>query len=148
VGSSDLPVELAQAVAFAEYGPLCEAMFLMMSADADVSPQERDVLRGALRTLSDESVRSEHMDAMLEQAERDVAREGRARRMEVVTASLRDDEGRAEVAFVLAAAIVFGDGSVGDEEHQTLCDLAEQLGIDDVKAGALLDAVEADLGIK
>jgi tellurite resistance protein len=146
--ASLLPEELERAVSFAEYGPLCEAMYLMMSADQAISADERNVLRGALRELSDGSVRSSHIDAMLEQAEKDVAREGRVRRLEVVAASLRDDVCRAEVAFVLAAAIAFADGAVADEENEMLSDLAERMGIDESKASSLLDGVEADLGLE
>jgi tellurite resistance protein len=143
-----LPEELERAVSIAEYGPLCEAMYLMMSADQSISLEERNVLRGALRELSDGSVRSNHIDAMLEQAEKDVAREGRARRLEAVATSLRDDACRAEVALVLAAAMAFADGAVADEENEMLSDLAERMGIDEVKASSLLDDVEADLGLE
>jgi tellurite resistance protein len=143
-----LPEELERAASFAEYGPLCEAMYLMMSADKSISVAERDVLRGALRELSDGSVRSSHIDAMLEQAEKDVGSDGRARRLEVVSAALRGDVSRSEVAFVLAAAIALADGAVADEENEVLNDLAERLGIDEAKADSLLDAVEADLGLE
>jgi tellurite resistance protein len=146
--SSMLPEELERAASIAEYGPLCEAMYLMMSADRDITVAEREVLRGALRGLSDGSVRSGHIDAMLEQAGKDVATEGRVRRLEVVCAALREDASRAEVAFVLAAAIAFADGAVADEENEVLNDLAERLGIDEAKATSLLDAVEADLGLE
>jgi hypothetical protein len=39
--------ELLQVVA--EYGPICEAMYLMMSADGKITSDEREVLKGALR---------------------------------------------------------------------------------------------------
>jgi tellurite resistance protein len=143
-----LPEELERAVSIAEYGPLCEAMYLMMSADKSVSAAEKDVLRGALRELSDGSVRSSHIDAMLDDAEKSIARDGRERRLEVVAALLRDDANRAEVALVLAAAIAFADGAVADEENEILSDLAERMGIDEAKAASLLDAAEADRGLE
>jgi hypothetical protein len=57
-----------------------------------------------------------------------------------------EDPARAEVTFVLAAAIAFADSAIADEENDTLSMLAEGLGIDESRANALLDSVEADLG--
>jgi tellurite resistance protein len=65
--------------------------------------------------------------------------------MEDVIAQLKDDPARAEVAFVLAAAIAFADNAIADAENDTLNELAEGLGIDDARATELLDGVEADL---
>lgn len=133
------------AAAMAEYGPLCEAMFLMMSADGAVAEEELDVVRGALRALSADALRSAVIQGLLSQAERAVAEEGRAARLEAVAATLREDPTQAEVAFVLAAAIAFADNAIADEENDELNALAERLAIDETTAGALLDAVEADL---
>lgn len=129
----------------AEYGPLCEAMYLMMSADGEVSTEEREVLRGALRNLSGDGVRSAHIEAMLEGATQRVEAQGREARMKEVVAQLHDDRARAEVAFVLAAAIAFADSAIADEENETLNTLAGGLGIDEARANELLDDVEADL---
>jgi tellurite resistance protein len=129
----------------AEYGPLCEAMYLMMTADGTVGAEEREVLKGALRNLSNDAVRTAHVDAMLLAADQRVAEEGRDRRLQEVVASLREDPARAEVAFVLAAAIAFADNAIADEENETLNGLAEGLGIDEARANELLDDVEKDL---
>jgi uncharacterized tellurite resistance protein B-like protein len=131
--------------ASAEYGPICEAMFLMMSADGSVSREERDVLAGALRNLSGDAVRSTHVDALIEAASRRVAESGRDASLQRVVAQLRGDAARAEVAFVLAAAIAFADSAIADEENEALNRLAEALGIDDARAERLLVSVEADL---
>jgi tellurite resistance protein len=129
----------------ADYGPLCEAMYLMMTADGTVGAEEREVLKGALRNLSNDAVRTAHVDAMLLAADQRVAEEGRDRRLQEVVASLREDPARAEVAFVLAAAIAFADNAIADEENETLNGLAEGLGIDEARANELLDDVEKDL---
>lgn len=129
----------------AEYGPLCEAMYLMMSADGKIGNDEREVLKGALRNLSGDSIRSAHIDAMLDQAGKNVADHGRPARMQEVVALLKGDAARAEVAFVLAAAIAFADNAIADEENETLNDFAEGLGIDETRANQLLDDVESDL---
>jgi uncharacterized tellurite resistance protein B-like protein len=129
----------------AEYGPFCEAMYLMMSADGTISGDEREVLKGALRNLSGDAVRSAHIEVLLNEAAARVAEQGRDARLRDVIATLHEDPARAEVAFVLAAAIAFADNAIADEENETLSALAEGLGIDDARADELLDSVEADL---
>ena len=129
----------------AEYGPLCEAMNLMMSADGRIGGDEREVLKGALRNLSGDSIRGVHIDAMLDAAGKHVADEGREARMQEVVNALKEDPARAEVAFVLAAAVAFADNAIADEENETLNDFAEGLGIDESRANQLLDDVETDL---
>jgi tellurite resistance protein len=128
-----------------EYGPLCEAMYLMMSADGKISDEERAVLKGALRSLSNESLASTYIEAMLDAAAKNVALAGREKRLGDVAAELRSDPERAEVAFVLAAAVAFADGAIADEENETLSELADKLGIDEARAEALLDAIETDV---
>jgi uncharacterized tellurite resistance protein B-like protein len=128
-----------------EYGPLCEAMYLMMSADGRISTEEREVLKGALRNLSGDTIRGAQIDAMLDHATKQVTDQGRDARMKDVIHQLHEDKARAEVAFVLAAAIAFADNAIADEENETLNALADGLGIDENRANELLDAVEADL---
>jgi tellurite resistance protein len=141
-----LSPEAAELIAAAtEYGPLCEAMYLMMSADGKITNDEREVLKGALRNLSGDTIRSVYVEAMLDQAAKRVAEQGRDARLNDVVAQLRDDPTRAEVAFVLAAAVAFADNAIADEENETLNAFAEGLGIEDNRANELLDSVEADL---
>src|SRR5580693_395331 len=122
----------------AEYGPFCEAMYLMMSADGKITNDEREVLRGALRNLSGDTVRSVHIEAMLDEAAKNMAAEGRDARLREVIERLHEDPARAEVAFVLAAAIAFADNAIADEENEALSALAEGLGIDEERADDLL----------
>lgn len=141
--------DVAETLALAaEYGPLCEAMYLMMSADGEVSQDERDVLKGALRNLSSDTLRGEQIESLLDDASKKASAEGREQRMAHVIESLAGDEARCEVAFVLAAAIAFADNAIADEENETLNAFAEGLGIDDARANQLLDAVEQDLTAK
>jgi tellurite resistance protein len=117
----------------------------MTSADGDVSNDEREVLRGALRALSSDTIRSVQIESLLDTAAKNVADHGREARLAEVVGQLHDDPARAEVAFVLAAAIAFADNAIADEENDTLNSLAEGLGIDENRATELLDGVEADL---
>jgi tellurite resistance protein len=132
----------------AEYGPLSEAMYLMMSADGKISKDERDVLKGALRNLSGDTIRTAHIEAMLDDAGKNVVEHGRTERLNAVVSQLQGDPARAEVAFVLAAAIAFADNAIADEENETLNAFAEGLGIDEGRANQLLDDVETDLAGK
>lgn len=128
-----------------DIGPLCEAMFLMMNADGDVATAEREVLRGAVRNLSHDSVRTAQIDKLLERAKERVERDGMQARLQAVASELKEDPARAEVAFVLAAAIAFADNLIADAENETLTTLAELLEISDERANALLDQLDEDM---
>jgi tellurite resistance protein len=129
----------------AEYGALCEAMYLMMAADGRVLTVEREVLKGALRELSDDAVRGVHIEAMIDAASKRLAHEGRDRRLDAVVESLQQDPVKAEVAIVLAAAIAFADGEFAPEENQLLRDLASRLGLTEARVQQLLSELEVDL---
>jgi len=128
-----------------EYGPLCDAMYMMMSADGHVTNNEREVLTGALRNLSGDTLRSTHIEAMLDAAAKKTAEDGREKRMQHIIETLQEDTTRGEVAFVLAAAIAFADNAIADQENEVLNQFAEGLGIDEDRANELLDSVEEDL---
>ena len=121
-----------------EWGAFVEAMYLMMAADRRVMNVEREVLRGALLLLSEERVRTRHMEAMLDAAMRKVMVEGPEKRLAAVVEALRGDPARAESAVVVAAAIAAADLRVVPEEHAFLAELARGLGIDEARAEALL----------
>ena len=129
----------------AEYGPLCEAMYLMMSADGDISREELEVLGGALRNLSGGVLDGDMIERLVERSKVNADKQGRDSRLSQVIADLSSDKARAEVAFVLAAAIAFADDTIADEENETLDAIAEGLGIDEARADELLDAVEKDM---
>src|ERR1039457_6653731 len=110
IGNTPLtPDEAEQATVATEYGPICEAMYLMMSADGKITNDEREVLKGALRNLSGDTVRSVHIEAIRDQPSKHVAEQGRAAGRRDFIEHLHEDGARAEVAFVLAAAIAFAD---------------------------------------
>jgi len=129
----------------AEYGPLCEAMYLMMSADGDIAREELEVLGGALRNLSGGVLDGDMIERLVLRAKSNAEKQGRESRLAQVIADLSSDKARAEVAFVLAAAIAFADDTIADEENDTLDTIAEGLGIDENRADELLDAVEKDM---
>ena len=137
--SADL-IEAMQIVE--EYGPLCEAMYLMMAADHRVVNAEREVLKGALDVLSGGRIRTMHMEAMLDAAARRCASEGTDVRLKRVIEQLADDTARAEVAVVLAAAIAAADARIVPEESAVLDAMFKGLGIDLKRANELLENID------
>jgi len=128
-----------------EWGAFTEAMYLVMAADRRVLNVEREVLRGALAVLSNERVRTRHMEAMLDAAARRVASEGADQRLEKVIQSLKGDAARAETAAIVAAAIAAADQRFAPEEHTILTKLFNGLGIGDARAAAILADLESQL---
>jgi uncharacterized tellurite resistance protein B-like protein len=134
----------ANAVA-AELLPLTIAMYTMMVADGKTSTEEHEVLRGALRNLSENHVRSAHIDQMVLLAEQRVAEVGVQAALRESAQQLSEEAGRAEVAFILAAAIAFADQAIADQENDLLNTFAEHLGISETRAHELLDTLDGDL---
>ena len=141
---SDVPAspdQMLAALITASFGPLCEAMYIMMAADGNIAGAERDVIRGALREL-DARIRSVHVEAMLSDASRALAEQGRARRLEELGATLADDPPRADAAFQLAAAVAAADDVLAPEEKEVLKELGTALAIPPPRARQLLAALE------
>ncbi len=131
--------ELVEALRLVEeWGAFVEAMYLMMAADRRVKNVEREVLRGALLLLSEERVRTRHMEAMLDAAMRKMMVEGPEKRLAAVIEALQGNPAKAESAVVVAAAIAAADLRVVPEEHAFLAELARGLGIDEARAEKLL----------
>ncbi len=117
------------AAAYDRIQPFAEAMFLVMSADADISQPERDVLRGAVRTLSEGELGTAATDAMIADLETKLARDGFEVRMDSVAAFLWPDPRDQELALALAAATAAADGRIDPVEKAAILDLAERLGM-------------------
>lgn len=138
--------DLVEAAAIVEeWGAFVEAMYLMMAVDHRVLNVEREVLRGALAVLSDDRVRTVHMEAMLDAAARKITEEGEAKRLAKVIAVLKEDRDRAEMAIVLAAAVAAADARVVPEEHALLAKLCKGLDIDEARANEILAELDEEL---
>jgi tellurite resistance protein len=142
---ADFLESAAYAELVAELGPFAEAMFLMMSADNDASPDEYSVLRGALRNLTDGQIRSVQLDALIDEARVRLTKSTRKARLEAAAAAIATSPARAEVAFVLAAALAMADGAVADGENAFLEQFAALLGLDEATCERLFSTVEVDL---
>lgn len=138
--------ELIEAMHLVEqWGPVCEAMYLVMAADLRVVNAEREVLRGALAVLSNDRVRTVHMEAMLDAAARKIAEDGVEARLEHVIEVLREDAARAELTAVLAAAVAAADNAIVPEEQALLDKLFKGLGIEAKRAEELMQGLATDL---
>ena len=123
------------------YGPLCEAMYVMMAADQQISGAERDVIRGALREL-DDRIRSRHVETLLASSAESLARDGRPARLAAIAEAIGDDVALAEAAVLLAAAVAYADGEIADAEDAVMLELLEGLQISHDRMRELLASLE------
>lgn len=133
-----------EAAALNRIEPLAESMFLMMAADNKLTDHERDVVRGAIRGMSDDVIRSGTINVMLETFQRRLQEHGRDERLREIAAELADEPAEAEGAFALAAAVALADDEVADEENVFINQLAEWFGISSARAMEILDQLEED----
>lgn len=126
--------------------PLCEVLYLLMVADGQSDTDELDLLRGAIRALTDGALRSSFIDALLSRFEAALLAHGRQQRLEQVAAQLSADREDAEAAFTLAAVMTIADRSSSLVERATLDELRELLGISPQRAQVLLGAARESFG--
>jgi uncharacterized tellurite resistance protein B-like protein len=124
--------------------PLAEAMFLMMSADGEVAEVERDAVRGAIRGLTDNLLRTGTINVMLENYAKRLAEQGRDARLQEIASDIAEETSEAEGAFALSAAIALADDRVTDEENDFINQLAEWFGISPGRTSEILDQLEED----
>jgi uncharacterized tellurite resistance protein B-like protein len=123
------------------FGALFETMYLMVVADGDVAAAERDVLRGAMRTLTANSIRTAQIDAMFDTCKEKLDGASIAGRIADIAPILKNDKVLLEAAFSLAAAIAFADEDIHDAENDLINDLAEAFDIDSERADELLNEI-------
>lgn len=124
--------------------PLAEAMFLMMSADGVVAEPERDAVRGAIRGLTDNLLRTGTINVMLETFAQRLSEQGRDARLQEIATEIAEERSEAEGAFALSAAIALADDQITEEENTFINQLADWFGIPSERAGEILDQLEED----
>jgi tellurite resistance protein len=122
---------------------LFEAMYLMVVVDGEVADSEREVLRGAVRGLTDNSVRTAHIEKLFERMG-ELVKQGVNQRIAAIAPILKEDPALTEAAFSLASAIAFADSEIKDEENDLINNLAEALELDPERAEELLNQLEED----
>lgn len=133
-----------EASALSRVDPLAEVMFLMMAADGKVADSERDAVRGAIRGLTNDLLRSGTINVMLESYAQRLAEQGRDARLRELASELGEEQSEAEAAFALSAAVALADDEVTDDENDFINQLAEWFGIAPERAAELLDQLEGD----
>lgn len=133
--------DLLEATFVEQYGPLCEAMYLLMAADGQITGAERDVIRGAMREL-DDRIRSRHVEAMLTASAEALLREGWDARLRAIGDAIGEDPARADAAILLAAAVAYADGEIAPAENDVMASLMEVLGVDVARTHALVASLE------
>ncbi|MDB4986325.1 MAG: hypothetical protein JWN04_1503, partial [Myxococcaceae bacterium] len=121
--------------------PLCEVLYLLLIADGRQDASELEVLRGAVRALTDNALRSAEIDDMLALYAARLENQSREQRLEQITAQLSFDRSDAEATFTLAAAMAIADDQPDLREQAMLGELRELLGIAPARAATLLGDV-------
>ncbi len=124
--------------------PLAEVMFLMSSADGNVAEQEREAVRGAIRGITDNRLRSGTINVLFENFAERLQQQGRDQRLHEIAQEIAEHKSDAESAFVLAAAVALADDEVAEEENAFINQLAEWLAIPAERSAELLDQLEQD----
>ncbi len=131
-------------VAVGRVDAMGETMFLMMSADGQLAEAERDAVRGAIRGLTGNVLRTGTINVMLERYHERLVDQGRDERLHEIAEEIASEPSEAEGAFVLAAAVALADDEVHDSENEFINQLAEWLQIAPDRAGQLLDQLDRD----
>src|SRR6478736_1153223 len=105
---------------------------------------ELDTVRGAIRGLTDNLLRSGTINVMLEGYAKRLAESSRDARLHEIADELAEDPNEAEAAFALAAAVALADDDVSAEENTLINQLAEWFGITADRAARILDQLEED----
>jgi tellurite resistance protein len=126
--------------------PLAETMFLMMAADGKLTAEEHDAVRGAIRGLTDNALRTGTINVMLENYQRRLESEGREERLHQIAETISEEASEAEGAFALAAAVALADDDIAEEENALINQLAEWFGIGLERSRQILDQIEEDAG--
>ena len=119
---------------------LVEMMVLAASADGDFAPEERVRLERNILSLTSRRVEPGRLSTLLGELEQRIAREGRARRLEVVKAELGDAQTR-KVALDLALQVMKEDGVLRTSERELILEIAEAFEIDRDEAADMVRAL-------
>lgn len=124
--------------------PLAEVLFLMITADGELSETEWFAFRGAARGLTANALSDGVLRAMRDQYAERLRQDGQRARLHAIAVTLKPDPNEAENAFCLAAAVALADNRIADSESRLLDDLAGWLEFDADRVARLLGMLTAD----
>ncbi len=119
---------------------LVEMMYLAAAADGEFSDIEREHFVTNLESLTDGKLDKAKLEALLAQAEKDEAAQGREARLAAVKDRL-PDPGARRVALALAVQVMAADGIIRTSERELIMETAEVLEIDVDEAARLVRSV-------
>jgi uncharacterized tellurite resistance protein B-like protein len=90
-----------------------------------------------VRILTNAQLGGSATDALLDELEHDVARDGREARLDRVASELWFEREDRELAIALMAAMATADDEVGQSEIDAIIELAERLGVEQQARAAL-----------
>lgn len=134
----------SEATAVSEVDPIAETMFLMMAADGVITSEEVDLIWGAIRVLTNNTLRSGTIKVMLELYGEQLKQQGWKARLEAVSGLLSERPQDAEVAFAMAAAVALADDEISIEENELVDQLVGKFKISDERCLEILDLVKND----
>jgi hypothetical protein len=109
--------------------PFAEVMYLVLVADREITDRERDLLRGAMRSLTDGALSTPAMSSMMDEFEHCRTRDGVDLRLDLLASVLYPDRADARLALGLATVAAEADHSFGAEKRALIDGLGERLGI-------------------
>lgn len=110
--------------------PLCEVLYLTMVVDGDEGALEYQVLRGAVRWLTDGDVPSHVLDQLVQRFRAHLSEQEPFTRVIAVAAQLAAQREDAEAAFSMAVALASADNALSATELSFLLELRDLLGIE------------------
>ena len=116
---------------------LIEMMFLAASSDGEFSDVEREQFAKSIASLTDGSVGSDQVEALLSRAKQDLDSSDRAARLQAVKDRL-PEAGARKVALGLAIEVTAADGIIRTSERELILETAEALEIDRDEAADLV----------
>ncbi len=117
------------AAAWTRLRPLVEGMFLVMAADGEISNAERDVLRGAVRTLTGDQLGTAAADDMILECDALLHTYGRDARLDVIASELWSARHDQQLALSLVLAMARADDHIDPAERDAIVELAERLNV-------------------
>jgi len=138
----ETPGDEREAMVLRRVEPFAETMYLVMMADGDPADVERRALAGALQVLTEDAISPARLDAMLDQFETNVRREGSEARLMHIGTRLGADRDDRETAFTLAAVVALADTRFDLRENRVLEWVQEYFGVSNHRASALLDTID------
>lgn len=132
-----------QEEALARIDAIAETMFLVASANGEVTDTELSAVRGAVRGLCGEVLTDGIIQAMIETYAVKLQQEGRPARLASIRLAMQD-ETEALNAFALAAAAALADDRLDREENRLILEIKEAFHLKDEQVAQILGQLKED----